>query len=122
MQTPRQMRGIQIELTSRDTKDRVYADDKLLGKYIEMLDEIPAGMLRSAGRPSAANSNCFGSGIFLNAMRAGGHFLTASQCVMADGWAGLSVSTGRAQFRFTGLDTAPFADAIARAREELKRR
>ena len=50
-----------------------------------------------------------------------GHTLSASQCVTQD-WAGLSVGTGEGggSFRFTDLDPAPFAAAIAKARDALK--
>ena len=42
-------------------------------------------------RYATSSSRCFGSGVFLNQMRAGAHFLSVSQCEMSDGWNGLSV-------------------------------
>ena len=48
-------------------------------------------------------------------MRTGAHFFFPSQCEMADGWRGLSVSTGIETFRFADIDTTPFAKAIRSA-------
>ena len=118
-QTPRQMRGIRIDLASQDIKDQVYVSEAFLERLINALDEISAGMGSFLSRPGGS-SRCFGSAAFLSAFREGAHVFHASQCSMRDGWFGLSVSTGAAAFRFSGLDPAPFASAIARARDELK--
>ena len=116
-QTPRQMRGIRIDLTSADAKDQVYTSEDLLERLIKALDAISNGLPGFYPRARVSNA-CFGSGIF---WLQGGHALSASQCVFGD-WSGLSVSSGRHGFRFTGLNPAPFAAAIARARDELKQR
>ena len=113
--TPREMRGIRINLSSEDANDQVYAGEDLLDRLIKALDEISNGLPRFLARRPARG--CFGPGIF---WLQSGHALSASQCVFPD-WSGLAVSNGRRQsFRFTGLDPAPFAAAIAGAREELK--
>jgi len=118
-QTPRQMRGIRIDLASQNMKDRVYVGEAFLERLIDALHEISAGIGSFLSRPGGS-SRCFGSAAFLAAFREGAHVFHASQCSMADGWFGLSVSTGAATFRFSHLDPSPFASAIARASDELK--
>ncbi|HJZ98183.1 MAG TPA: hypothetical protein VKE70_16850 [Candidatus Solibacter sp.] len=118
-QTPRQMRGIRIDFTSGDLTDRIYVGEPFLNRLIDGLDEISRGM-GSFLSTSAASSRCFGSAAFLSAFREGAHCFHGSQCSMADGWLGFSVSAGVATFRFTGLKPAPFASAFARAMDELK--
>jgi len=117
-QAPPHVRGIRIDLEGQGVKDQVYVSETYLVRLIEALDEISAGIgtfLRKRG-----SSRCFGSGAFLSAVREGAHFFHTSQCSMADGWFGLSVSTGAATFRFAKLDPSPFASAIERAADALK--
>jgi hypothetical protein len=118
-QSPRQMRGIRIDLASQDVTDRLYVGESFLKRLIDALDEVSKGMGSFLSR-STVSSRCFGSGAFLSAVREGAHFFHASQCSMADGWFGLSVSTGAAKFRFTDLTPSPFASAIGHAMDELK--
>jgi hypothetical protein len=118
-QTSRQVRGIRIDLTKQNVKDRVYVSEDFLERLIRALDEISEGMGSSVGSYSGG-SRCFGSCAFLSAVREGAHFFHASQCSMEDGWFGLSVTTGATTFRFSNLNPKPFASAIARARDELK--
>jgi hypothetical protein len=130
--TTRQMRGIRIDLTDGPTEDQVYAAETHLERVIAEMDEISThipGFFTNSERVRAPN-RCFGSGIFLLARREGAHIFGASQCSMADGWFGLTVSTrsatvpgsGTATVRFTGLAPAPFAAAIVRARDLLNKR
>src|SRR5258706_5274340 len=99
-QTPRQMRGVRIELTGANLKDQVYTSEDLLGRLIQALDEISNGLPDFHSRVAAGRSSCFGSGVF---WQQGGHAFSASQCFFPD-WSGLSVDTGSANFRFTALD------------------
>ena len=116
-QTPPQMRGIRIDLTSADSKDQYYTSEELLERLIGALDEISTGPLTPfvRERNQRFKNFCFGSGVF---WQQPGHAFTASQCVFGD-WSGLSVTS---RFRFTDLTPAPFSAAIARARDELKKR
>ncbi len=118
-QSPSQMRGIRIDLASQDVTDRVYVGEPFLKRLIDALDEISEHMGSFLSR-STVSSRCFGSGAFLSAARGGAHFFHASQCSMADGWFGLSVSTGAATFRFTDLTPSPFALEIDHAVDALK--
>ena len=118
-QTPSRMRGVRIDLTDGDRKDTVYAGEDVLARLIGALDEIGTGLPAFRARQGQSRGNgCFGSGVF---WLQEGHTLSASQCVMQD-WTGLAVGTGEGggSFRFTDLDPAPFAAAIAKARDALK--
>lgn len=115
-QTPSQMRGVRIDLSSQDAKDKVYTSEEYLDRLIRALDEISNGWPRFVSQPTAQANRCFGSGVF---WQQEAHAFAASQCVMEE-WTGLVVTPGL--FRFTGLDPSPFAAAFARAREELKTR
>ncbi len=118
-QTPRQMRGVRIDLTGANQKDRVYTGEDLLARLIQALDEISNGLphFHSRGSAGSGSNSCFGSGVF---WQQSGHAFSASQCVFGD-WYGLSVNTGSTTFQFTALDPSSFASAIARARDELNR-
>jgi hypothetical protein len=111
-------RGVRIDLAEGDRKDSVYAGEDLLARLIGALDEIGTGLPAWHAREGARGNGCFGSGAF---WLQEGHTLSASQCVTQD-WSGLSVGTGEGgrSFRFTGLDPAPFAAAVAKARDALK--
>jgi hypothetical protein len=115
---PSEMRGIRIDLRGGEVEDSVFVEERFLERLLEALAEAARGMGERFQRTSP--SVCFGSGLFLQAVRDGAHFFHASQCSMSDGWYGLSVITGEAMFRFTNLDPAPFASAIHRAARELK--
>ena len=116
-QTPRQMRGVRIDLTGANLNDRVYTSEDLLERLIRALDEISNTLSLLSSSTATGRSSCFGSGVF---WQQGGHAFSASQCTFPD-WPGLSVETGSASFRFTALDPSSFAAAIAHAREELKK-
>jgi hypothetical protein len=121
VQAPHQMRGIRIDLTAGNVKDRVYASEEFIPRLITALDGMSNSMPQSFNQSSARASanHCFGSETF---WLQEGHAFSASQCVFGD-WRGLSVNTGRSSlFRFTAIDSSPFAAAIARARDELKQR
>jgi hypothetical protein len=111
-QTPKQMRGVRIDLSEGDKKDQLYTSEEYLDRLIKALNEI------TDGAPSfleKANGNaCFGSGVFWQQQ---GHAFSASQCVTRT-FEGLSVSGG---FHFPGGMPAPFAGAVERGRDELKR-
>jgi hypothetical protein len=115
-QTPHQMRGVIISLMDQHVEDEVYVGEEFLERLIKALNDI------RFFSTSSGSSRCSGSDAFLSAFREGAHVFHASQCSMADGWAGLSVATGRETFRFTSQNPAAFARTIARAREELKLR
>lgn len=124
-QTPRQMRGVRLDLTSGGSKDQVYADEDLLTRVKKALDEVTnvMGLFfgdMSRGWPSG-NSSCYGSCEFLQEFREGAHILHASQCV-GDRFSGLAVSTGKMGFHFPNQDPSAFAAAIGRAKEELNQR
>jgi len=108
------MRGIRIDLAGRDVTDRVYVGEPFLKRLIGAMDEISEGMGSFLSR-STVSSRCFGSAAFLSAFREGAHCFHASQCSMADGWFGLSVSTGVATFRFTDLTPSPNFELTAQA-------
>lgn len=113
-QTPGKMRGVRIDLSDGDLKDRLYTSEEYLDRLISALDEISMGAPFFLARVRSSNS-CHGSGTF---WLQPGHAFNASQCVFGN-WSGLSVNNS---FRFTGLDPSPFASAIARGRDEVKRR
>ena len=75
-QTPRQMRGVRIEMTGANLKDQVYTSEDLLGRLIQALDEISNGLPDFHSRVAAGRSSCFGSGVF---WQQGGHAFSASQ-------------------------------------------
>ena len=106
-------RGVQIDLSNKDSKEQVFLKEESLDRTIKGLDDIaftaPLVLPRLAGR---TGNFCFGSGEFSKSDLS----FTASQCVFGD-WSGLSVN-GR--FKFTGIDATPFASKLALAREELK--
>jgi hypothetical protein len=116
-QTPRQMRGVRIDLTSANLKDQVYTSEELLSRLIHALDEISNGLPDFHSLPAPERSSCFGSGVF---WQQSGHAFSASHCKSPD-WFGLAVETGSASFRLTALDPSSFAAAIAHARDELKK-
>jgi len=115
--TPRQMRGVRIDLTGANLKDQVYTSEDLLDRLIQALDEISNGLPLFHSITAAGQCSCFGSGVF---WQQSGHAFSASQCIFPD-WAGLSVHTGSASFRFTALDPSSFAAALGRAKDELKK-
>jgi hypothetical protein len=117
-QTPRQMRGVRIDLNSEPNKDRVYTSEEHLDRLIKALEEISAGLPRFLESSRLSARSCFGSGIF---WQQEGHALNASACQFGD-WFGLAVTAGgQPTYRFTGLHPSVFATAIARARDELKK-
>src|SRR5712691_10994943 len=71
-QSPRQMRGIRIDLVSQDVTDRVYVGEPFLKRLIDALDEISEHMGSFLSR-STVSSRCFGSAAFLSAFREGAH-------------------------------------------------
>jgi hypothetical protein len=116
-QTPRQMRGVRIDLTGATLKDQVYTSEDLLDRLIQALDQISNDLPLLKSHPGAGQSGCFGSGVF---WQQSGHAFSASQCDFPD-WSGLSVDTGSASFRFTALGPSSFAAALAHAKDELKK-
>jgi hypothetical protein len=119
--SPVKMKGIQVDFSSDGKRDRIHVSEEYADRLIAALDEIATVSPGFLSR-QIASSKCFGTGAFLNAMRSGAHFISPSQCDMADGWRGLSVETGAATFRFTEIDTIPFARAIRAAMNVLKQR
>ena len=115
------MRGVQIVLNGEGKRDHVYVSEEYAERLISALDEVAAASPAFLQRITTT-SKCFGTGAFLYAMRTGAHFFFPSQCEMADGWRGLSVSTSAATFRFTDIDTTPFARAIRAGVNALKQR
>lgn len=113
------IRGIRIDFTSGSRIDRIYVSEELAGRLTAALDEIAVNADGFFKR-TAGSSTCIGTGAFLDAMRAGAHFLYPSQCETADGWKGLSITTSRDTFRFTGVDSVPFATAIRDAVSAMK--
>jgi hypothetical protein len=116
-ETPRQMRGVRIDLTSANAKDQMYTSEDLIERLISALNEISHWIPRSllVGPRHSSSNRCFGSGVFRFQSV---HAFSASECVYGN-WSGLVVGDG---FRFTSLDPSRFAEAIARARDELKQR
>lgn len=121
-QTPRQMRGARIDFQMEGKRARVFVQEEFADRMIGALDEVATASEGFLNGRDAGSSKCFGSGVFLQQMRAGAHFMSASQCEMADGWRGLSIWTADGTFRFTDLDPTPFARAVRRAMNELKKR
>src|ERR1700687_1173533 len=82
-QTPRQMRGVRIDLTGAIQKDRVYHSEDLLERLIRALDEMSNDLplLRSRTSASPGSNSCFGSGVF---WQQSGHAFSASQCFFSD--------------------------------------
>lgn len=119
--TPRIIRGVQIVLNGEGKRDRIYVSEEYAELLISALDEVATASPAFLQRSSTA-SKCFGTGAFLYAMRTGAHFFFPSQCEMADGWRGLSVYTGIETFRFTDIDTVPFARAIRAGMNALRQR
>jgi hypothetical protein len=111
-QTPKQMRGVRIDLSEGDKKDQLYTSEEYLDRLIKALNEITDGLPRFLAQ--GQTNGCFGSGVFWQQQ---GHAFSASQCVTRT-FEGLSVSGG---FHFPGAIPAPFAGAVERGREELKR-
>src|SRR5260370_18070324 len=58
-QTPRQMRGVRIDLTGPNLKDQVYTSEDLLGRLIQALDEISNGLPLFHSRAALVRSNSF---------------------------------------------------------------
>lgn len=111
-QTPKQMRGVRIDLSEGDKKDQLYTSEEYLDRLINALDEITHGLPRFfAQRPT---NGCFGSGVFWQQQS---HAFSASQCVTST-FEGLSVSGG---FHFPRTMPSLFAGAVERGRDELKR-
>src|ERR1700687_6203693 len=63
-QTPRQMRGVRIDLTGSNLKDRVDTSEDLLDRLIRALDEISNSLSLLSSSTATGRSTCFGSGIF----------------------------------------------------------
>ena len=117
----RTMRGIRIEFTRNRTKDVVYVEQKLvdrLGDSLLEIDELaPRFFARRVGQ-----SSCFGSGMFLDAMRDGAHFVFADSCQELDGFTGVRVNTGAGEFRFSAVDLKRFIGLLDSATAELESR
>lgn len=109
----REVRGIRIDISEGGATDRVYASPEVLQSFFAEL-ERNRGNYRGPG--------CYGSGIALGARREGVRTFGGSQCVTSEGASWFSVTTGPSSFRFDGLAPAPFASAMARAREVLSAR
>ena len=107
------MRGVRIDLTEGASQDQLYTSEEYLPRLIDALNEITDSLPRMLGRTQALRS-CFGSGVFWLQQ---GHAFSASQCTYPE-WEGLVVAGG---FHFTGSTPSPFADALARGEDELRR-
>ena len=112
---PQRMRGIRIDLSEGDVKDQVYTSEDLLERLTNALNEVADGLPYFLSRGSTSSNRCFGSGVFWQQT---GHAFSASSCFIGD-WYGLSVNTGDASFRFTGVHPSAFVIAIGRAKDEL---
>ena len=99
----RQMRGIRMDLTEGDRRNRFYISENHLGRLIYAMQDIARGSHGFCPGRSDAPNRCHGSGVFW--MQQGRGF-TASECVYGD-WFGLVVHRG--DFRFTKTQAADFA-------------
>jgi hypothetical protein len=110
----RHMRGVRIELSGEGVGDRIFIADEFVRPLIDALSEIEAEGPRFLGRRTGSSS-CFGSALFLSALREGAKVFHGSLCEMSDGFTGMSVSTGTTIFRFPGVEPGRFKAALIQA-------
>jgi len=108
------MRGLRIDLTSGQSRDRVYTSEEHLDRLIDTMQQIAVSVPSHLSGPGG----CHGSGEFLLEMRQDVHAFSASECDLGD-WAGLAVGPG--DIRFTNKGARHFVDLFRAARDELSR-
>ena len=107
------MRGVRIDLTEGDRKERIYTSEKHLDRAIAGLAQV-AKFSEMPLENSDAPIICRGSELFW--MQEAPAF-TASECTSAD-WFGLVVHNN---FNFTNEVAEDFAEVLVAARDELKK-
>ncbi len=124
-QPPDRMRGIRIDLRSRDSRDQVFLGEETLAVYKSALGEISQGAPRFRNEYAKAPGGLgyLGACVFWyghNVPRV--HTLSAAYYIAPDS-SGLSLSAFKdAEFRFPGHDSSQLSAAIARAMDQLKQR
>ena len=112
-ESAQQMRGIRMDLTEGDRKDRLYISEDHLDRFIHGMQDIAKSSHGFCPGRSDAPNRCHGSGVFWMPQ---GQGFTASECVFGD-WCGLVVHQG--DFRFTSTHAGDFAELFVAARDEL---
>lgn len=128
-QPPDRMLGIQIDLFSADSKDKVYLGEETLGIYRNALDEIAREATRERNEGTARDNltpegtSYVGAEVFWYADRIPRvHHLSAAHYFSPDS-SGLYVHAFKGiGFRFPNRDARQLSLAIERAMEELKNR
>jgi hypothetical protein len=117
----REMRGVRIDFSRGASKDRIYVERRYVKQLADALLEIDEMAPRFLAR-RVGQSSCFGSGVFLRAVREGANFFHASSCQEIEGFTGLRVDTGSQTFRFATADLKRFIAMLDTAANELESR
>lgn len=120
-QTPRQMRGVRLDVKDNFRNDRIYVAETTIARLLNSMNDVAASYSSFFDRFPNNASKCFGTAEFRNEVIEDGGFFTVSQCFL-NGEFGLSVHTRAGTFRFAGLDPLPFSAAITRGKHELSKR
>jgi hypothetical protein len=128
-QPPDRMRGVRIELSSRDSKDAIFLGEETLSIYKRALDEITTEAIRQRSEGTARDSvttdgtSYVGAGVFWYADKVPRvHALNAAHYFGPDS-SGLYLSAFKGVgFRFPDQQASQLSLVMARAMSELKNR